>query len=280
VVVNVQRGGPSTGLPTKTEQADLLQAMCGRNGEGPTIVIAARSSADCFDTAYEAVRLAVRHMTPVILLSDGYIANGSEPWAVPAEKDLPDIPVKFSTDPETFAPFERNPESLARLWATPGTPGLEHRIGGLEHNDGRGDVSYDPHVHEEMIHLRAEKVARVARDIPPADAWGGDSGDLLVVGWGGTYGSLHTAVRRAREQGLKVSHLHLRYLNPMPSNLGELLRRFGRVLVAELNMGQLDMLLRARYLIDTIKLNKMQGQPFKSSEVVAAIEAAIEGGSQ
>ena len=188
--------------------------------------------------------------------------------------------MSFSADPETFEPFNRNPETLARMWAPPGTPGHEHRIGGLEHGNGRGNVSYDPQIHEEMVQLRAEKVARVAKNIPPVEAWGGDTGDLLVLGWGGTYGSLHTGVRLAREKGLRVSHLHLRYLNPLPSNFGDLLRRFGRVLVAELNMGQLDMLIRARFGIDTLKLNKVQGQPFKSGEVVAAIEAALQGGVQ
>lgn len=275
VVVNVQRGGPSTGLPTKTEQADLLQAMCGRNGESPVVVIAARSAADCFDAAFEAVKLAITHMTPVFLLSDGYIANGSEPWLVPSQCELPTIPVQFRTDPEGFQPFLRDPETLARAWARPGTPGLEHRVGGLEHTNGAGTISYDPEVHEQMVQLRSEKVNRVALEIPLAEPWGDDSGDLLVVGWGGTYGALHTAVREARSQGHKVSHLHLRHLNPFPRNLEEVLLRFGRILVAELNLGQLNMLLRARFLRDTFTLNKVQGQPFTSGEVRAAIEGAL-----
>ena len=280
VVVDVQRGGPSTGLPTKTEQADLLQGLFGRNGESPIAVVAAYSAGDCFAAAFEAARIAVQHMTPVVLLSDGYLANGAEPWKVPSVDSIPDLPVEFRTDPEGFQPFLRDEETLARPWVKAGTPGLEHRIGGLEHTDGAGNVSYDPENHEEMTHRRAEKIARIAKSIPLAEPFGNDSGDLLVVGWGGTYGSLHAAVARAREKGLKVSHVHLRHINPFPANLGELLRRFKNVLVAELNMGQLDMLLRARFLVDTIKLNKIQGQPFGVSEVLAAIENAVEGSEQ
>jgi 2-oxoglutarate/2-oxoacid ferredoxin oxidoreductase subunit alpha len=277
VVVNVQRGGPSTGLPTKTEQSDLLQAMCGRNGECPVVVLAPQSASDCFDIGYEAVRLAVIHMTPVFVLSDGYIANGSEPWLVPAENELRAIPVQFRQDPAGFQPFLRDQQTLARAWAIPGTPGLEHRIGGLEHANGSGNISYDPDVHEEMVQLRAEKVARVADDIPLAEAWGDQTGDLLVVGWGGTFGALRTAVKAARAKGLKVSHLHLRHLNPFPRNLKDVLDRFDRVLVAELNLGQLDMLLRARFLRNTYRCNKVQGQPFRTSEIVSAIESAMEG---
>ena len=277
VVVDVQRGGPSTGLPTKTEQADLLQALFGRNGESPIAVVASRSAADCFDTALEAVRIATEHMLPVVLLSDGYIANGSEPWKVPDADAIPEIPVTFRTDPDGFQPFERDPDTLARPWARPGTPGLEHRIGGLEHTDGEGNVSYDPVNHQNMTNLRAEKVARIARTIPPAIPYGDDSGDLLVLGWGGTYGALYAATLAARKKGMKVSHLHLRHLNPFPANLQDVLRRFARVLVAELNMGQLNMIVRARFLTDTLNLNKVEGQPFTVSEVLAAIENGVQG---
>ncbi len=277
VVINVQRGGPSTGLPTKTEQSDLLQAMWGRNGECPMAVIAASTPGDCFATAMEAVRIALQYMTPVLLLSDGYIANGAEPWLVPSASDLPDISVQFRTDPEGFQPFLRDPETLARPWVMPGTPGLEHRIGGLEHQDGSGNVSYDPANHENMTVLREEKIARIAQDIPAAEPFGDDSGDLLLVGWGGTYGSLHAATLAARAEGLSVSHVHLRHINPFPANLGELLRSFDRVLVAELNRGQLDVLLRARFLVDTVKLNKVRGQPFSVAEILAAVQTALEG---
>ena len=277
VVVDVQRGGPSTGLPTKTEQSDLLQGLFGRNGESPIAVIAARSAADCFDTALEAVRIATEHMLPVLLLSDGYIANGSEPWKVPDADTIPEIAVTFRSDPDGFQPFERDPDTLARPWARPGTPGLEHRIGGLEHTDGEGNVSYDPVNHQSMTNLRAEKVARIARTIPAAIPYGDDSGDLLVLGWGGTFGALYAATRAARKKGMKVSHLHLRHLNPFPANLREVLDRFGKVLVAELNMGQLNMIVRARFLTDTLNLNKMEGQPFTVSEVLAAIENGVQG---
>ncbi len=280
VIVNVQRGGPSTGLPTKTEQADLLQALCGRNGECPAVVLAPQSAADCFDTAFEAVRIAVTHMTPVFVLSDGYIANGSEPWAVPLESELPGISVHHHVDPETFQPFNRDPETLARPWALPGTPGLEHRVGGLEHSNITGNISYEPLVHEEMVRLRAEKVARVARDYPPLEPYGDPSGDLLVVGWGGTFGALRTAVNQARSRGLSVSHVHLRHLNPLPNELGDILQRFDRVLVAELNLGQLDMVLRAKYLRNTILYSKVQGQPFRSTEILDAIDRALEGDPQ
>ncbi len=267
VIVNIQRGGPSTGLPTKTEQADLLQALFGRHGEAPCVVLAARSPGDCFECAYEASRLAVRHMTPVILLSDGFIANGAGPWRIPSIEDLPPFPVKFRTDPEGFLPYSRDPETLARPWALPGTPGLEHRIGGLEKSDGAGNVSYEPLNHERMVHQRAEKIARVALDIPPAEADGDPDGRLLVLGWGSTYGSIAGAVRRARAEGRRVSRLHLRYLNPLPSNLGEVLSRFERVLVPEMNLGQLAFLLRGMYLREIDSLSKVQGQPFRESEI-------------
>ncbi|MCK6481563.1 MAG: 2-oxoacid:acceptor oxidoreductase subunit alpha [Planctomycetaceae bacterium] len=277
VVVNVQRGGPSTGLPTKTEQSDLLQALCGRNGESPVAVVAAQTPGDCFAAAFEACRIALVHMTPVVLLTDGYLANGSEPWPVPRVEDLPPIPVKFRTDPAGFQPFSRDPDTLARPWVRPGTPGLEHRIGGLEHQDGSGNVSYDPANHERMTRLREEKIARIARDIPPAEVFGDASGDLLVVGWGGTHGALHAATLKARREGMKVSHMHLRHLNPMPANTGEVLRSFRKVLVAELNRGQLDLLLRARFLVDTVLLSKMQGQPFSVQEIVDAMGKAVAG---
>ena len=270
VIVDIQRGGPSTGLPTKTEQADLLQAIHGRPSEAPCIVLAARSAADCFSVAYEATRLALKHMTPVILLSDGYIANGAEPWKLPDIADLRPIDVRFRTDPAGFLPYARDPETLARPWAIPGTPGLEHRIGGIEKAEGTGNVSYDPANHERMIHMRAEKVALVARDFPPA-AVDGDKDGLLVLGWGSTYGAITGAVRRARADGRRVGHLHLRYLNPMPSNLGEVLARYDRVLIPEMNLGQLALLVRAKFLLDVVQLNKVQGQPFKESEILAKI---------
>jgi 2-oxoglutarate/2-oxoacid ferredoxin oxidoreductase subunit alpha len=274
VIVNVQRGGPSTGLPTKTEQADLLQAYCGRNGESPVAVIAARSASDCFDTAIEAVRIATKYMTPVILLSDGYIANSSEPWKIKKADELPEINVQFRTDPEGFLPFNRDPETLARDWARPGTPGLEHRIGGLEHTNDTGNISYDPQNHEMMTRIRAERIEGIAKDIPAAETDHADSGDLLLLGWGGTYGALHAAASAARAKGIDVSHLHLRHIHPFPANLGELMGRFKRVLVAELNRGQLAFLLRAKFPLEPLQYNKVQGQPFQVSELVTAIEKA------
>jgi len=271
VVVDIQRGGPSTGLPTKTEQADLLQALYGRPSEAPCIVLAARSASDCFAMAYEAVRLAIKHMTPVILLSDGYIANGAEPWRLPTVEDLAPIDVSFRTDKEGFLPYLRDKDTLARPWAIPGTPGLEHRIGGIEKADGTGNISYEPQNHENMVRLRAEKVARVAVDLPPAEAEGDDSG-LLVLGWGSTYGAITGAVRRARAEGRKVAHLHLRHLNPMPMNLGDVLSRYERILIPEMNMGQLALLIRAKYLRDVVQLDKVQGQPFKEIEILTKIQ--------
>ena len=276
VIINVQRGGPSTGLPTKTEQADLLQAVCGRNGECPVCVIAPSTPSDCFHMAIEAFRIAVRHMVPVIFLSDGYLANGAEPWLMPRSEDLPRIPVKFHTDKATFQPYARDPETLARMWAIPGTPGLEHRIGGLEKEDITGNVSYDPENHEKMVRIRAEKVDRIANDIPPVEVMGDpEGGDVLVIGWGSTYGAIDQAVGRVRRRGGKVSSIHLKYLNPFPSNLGEVLQRFEKILVPEMNMGQLSMLLRARYLVDAIGLNKIQGQPFKIKEIERKIEEVL-----
>jgi 2-oxoglutarate ferredoxin oxidoreductase subunit alpha len=276
VVCDIQRGGPSTGLPTKTEQADLLQVMFGRNGESPLPVIAASSPKDCFETAMEAVRIATRYMVPVVLLSDGYIANGSEPWKLPQVEDLPDLRVPFHVDPETFKPYLRDPETLARPWAIPGTAGLEHRIGGIEKQDVTGNVSYDPDNHEHMVHVRAEKVARIAREIPPLSVHGDESGELLVLGWGSTAGAITGAVNSARELGLKVSRAHLRHLNPFPSNLGEVLSRFDKVLVPEMNLGQLAMLLRARFLKDVITYSKVQGRPFTRQEIYDRILQILE----
>ena len=273
IVVSVQRGGPSTGLPTKTEQSDLNQAMFGRNGECPMPVLAPRSPSDCFDMAQEAWRIAVRYMTPVILLSDGYIANGSEPWRIPEISELPKTEVTHAKPRENgdvFLPYERD-ERLARPWAKPGTPGLAHRIGGLEKQDGTGNVSYDPLNHHHMIETRAKKVALIADDIPLQELDGPDKGDVLLVSWGGTYGSCATAVHAAQKAGQSVSHCHLRYLNPFPKNLGEIFQKFDKIVVAELNLGQLNMLLRAEFLIDSIGLNKMQGKPFTVAEVLEKI---------
>ncbi|MEO1496087.1 MAG: 2-oxoacid:acceptor oxidoreductase subunit alpha [Planctomycetota bacterium] len=273
IVINVQRGGPSTGLPTKTEQSDLYQSMYGRNGECPMPIISASSPGDCFEVAQEAWRLATRYMTPVFLMTDGYIANGSEPWQIPKAADLPKIEITHPGTPEdgdTFLPYERN-ERLARPWALPGTPGLEHRLGGLEKQDGTGNVSYDPSNHEGMIHTRAKKVANIADDIPMQAVNGPESGDLLVVSWGGTYGACTSAVRVAQSQGKSVAHAHLRYINPMPSNLGDLLKSYRNVLVPELNCGQLNTILRDRYLVESIAFNKVQGKPFSVAELVEKI---------
>ena len=277
VIVDIQRGGPSTGLPTKTEQADLLQVMFGRNSDSPIPVIAAASPADCFDAAIEACRLALRYMTPVVLLSDGYLANGSEPWRLPSVEDLPDLRVDFRTDPAGFQPYLRNPETLARNWAIPGTPGLEHRIGGLEKEDGSGNISYDPINHDAMVRLRADKVARIAQDIPELEVHGDAAGELLVLGWGSTAGAVTGAVLRARSEGLSVSRAHLRHLNPFPRNLGEVLARFEQVLVPEMNLGQMALLLRARYLKDIRSYTKVQGKPFYRHEIYDRIRALLEG---
>ena len=277
LIINVQRGGPSTGLPTKTEQADLWQAIFGRNGECPVPVVAASSPADCFAAAFDAWRIAVRYMTPVFILTDGYIANGAEPWRVPDVESLPQFVVKHpaaSENGDVFHPYARD-ERLARPWALPGTPGLMHRIGGLEKQDITGNVNYEPANHEHMVNLRARKVALVAGDIPPQQVDGPGSGKLLVISWGGTYGACATAVRAARSRGGSVSHVHLRYLNPFPANLGDIIRRFGKVLVPELNRGQLRLVLRAQYLVDAVGLNKIQGKPFAIREVVEKIEELL-----
>jgi 2-oxoglutarate ferredoxin oxidoreductase subunit alpha len=276
VVANIQRGGPSTGLPTKTEQADLLQAVFGRNSEAPLPVLAPATPGDCFHMAFEAVRIALTYMTPVILLSDGYLANGAEPWRIPAAADLPAIDVRFRTEKDGFLPYARDPRTLARPWAVPGTPGLEHRIGGLEKQEEIGNVSYDAENHERMVRRRAEKVARIAQDIPDLEILGEDSGKVLVVGWGSTYGAILSAMRRALAEGKPVSAIHLRHLHPFPRNLGAILSRFDRVLVPELNMGQLSILLRSRYLVDAISFSKVQGRPFAAREIGERIDDLLE----
>jgi 2-oxoglutarate ferredoxin oxidoreductase subunit alpha len=276
VIIDVQRGGPSTGLPTKTEQADLLQALFGRNSESPVAVVAPATPGDCFYMAIEAWRLAIKYMTPVIYLSDGYLANGSEPWKIPNTADLPKIEIQFRTDPNGFFPYLRNEETLARPWAIPGTPGLEHRLGGLEKQHITGNVSYDPENHQKMVTLRAEKIARIANDIPDVEVFGEREGELLVVGWGGTYGAITAAVEEVQGRKLPVSSIHLRYLNPFPKNLGDVLARFDRILVPELNLGQLSMLLRAKYLVPAISYGKVKGKPFKISEIIDKIEEVLE----
>ena len=286
IVVNVQRGGPSTGLPTKTEQADLLQAMFGRNGEAPVPIVAPRSPSDCFDAAIEAARIATKYRTPVLLLSDGYLANGSEPWLLPEVAALPDLRVEFATEPNhvaangtaEFWPYLRDEQTLARPWAVPGTPGLEHRIGGLEKANGSGNISYDPANHEAMVRLRAAKIDGIAADIPPlqVDDPSGRA-QVLVLGWGSTYGPIGAAVRQVRRVGGVVAQAHLRHLHPFPANTGEVLRRYDRVVVPEMNLGQLSMLLRATYLVDTIGYNRVRGLPFKSDELAAVIESVLAG---
>ena len=276
VVINVQRGGPSTGLPTKTEQADLLQAMFGRNGECPVCIVAPATPGECFEMAIEACRITLRHMIPVIYLSDGYLANGAEPWIVPKVEDLPKIEVEYHTQTEGFSPYKRNADTLARPWAIPGTAGLEHRIGGLEKEDVTGNVSYDPKNHEHMIHLRQEKVDRIASHIPPVKVFRDhDDAELLVVGWGGTFGAVTSAVERVHSRGGKVASVHLRYLNPLPPNFDEIVSRFEKVLVPELNLGQLRLLLSSRYPQEFVGLNKMQGQPFKIEEIETKIEELL-----
>ncbi|MBK7644901.1 MAG: 2-oxoacid:acceptor oxidoreductase subunit alpha [Planctomycetes bacterium] len=275
LVINVQRGGPSTGLPTKTEQADLLQAIFGRNGEAPLPVLAASGPADCFDAVLEAARVAIRHMTPVILLTDGFIANGQEPWKLPEAEQLAKFAPKFRTDPKDYHVYERDPKTLARAWVRPGTPGLEHRIGGLEKHKLTGNVSYDPDNHEEMVRTRAEKVARVADDIAPLSILGPKSGDVLVLGWGSTCGAIQQAVQQLQAKGHSISAVHLRHLNPLPKDLGEILARFKKVVIPELNLGQLQMLVRARYLVDAQGIHKIKGKPFRVSELKSALEGYL-----
>ena len=272
VIVNVQRGGPSTGLPTKTEQADLFQAVWGRNGECPAIVIAPATPADCFHMAIEAVRLAFKYMSPVFYLSDGYLANGAEPWAIPEIKDLPQINVKFATDPATFMPYARDEETLARPYALPGTPGLEHRIGGIEKQHITGNVNYDPENHHLMVKLRQEKIDRATADVPPVEVMGEPSGKVLVLGWGSTYGSITSAVEKMQSEGKSVSSAHLRHLNPFPRNLGEVLSGFETVIVPEMNLGQLCTMIRAKYLVDAVPFSKVKGRPFQIREIVRKVE--------
>ncbi len=267
VIINVQRGGPSTGLPTKPEQSDLLMAMWGRHGEAPLPIIAATTAANCFDMTIEAARIALKYMTPVILLTDGYIAQGTNPFRVPSLDELPDITPKFATDPETYQPYRRDPDTLARMWAIPGTPGLEHRIGGLEKEDITGLVSQDPLNHQRMVDLRQAKIDGIANDIPDATVEGEQSGDLLILGWGGTYGAIKDGYDKLRSEGKKVSYCHLTHLNPFPKNLGDILNNFERVLIPELNSGHLKIMIQNKYFKSVIGLNKVQGLPLKSDEL-------------
>jgi 2-oxoglutarate/2-oxoacid ferredoxin oxidoreductase subunit alpha len=275
VICDIQRGGPSTGLPTKTEQADLLQALYGRNSEAPIPVLAPSSPGDCFWIAMEATRIAIKYMVPVIILSDGYLANGAEPWKVPGISELPEIPVHFATEAENFQPYRRDPQTLARPWAVPGTPGLEHRIGGLEKQDVTGNVNYEPLNHERMVRLRAEKVAGIVQDVPDVVPVGASSGNLLIVSWGSTSGPVTAALQADQFKNNRIGHVHLRYLNPLPKNLGDVLMRYDKVLVPEMNMGQLVMVLRAKYLVDAEGYNKIQGKPFKTSEIERKIEQIL-----
>jgi 2-oxoglutarate/2-oxoacid ferredoxin oxidoreductase subunit alpha len=272
IIIDVQRGGPSTGLPTKTEQSDLFQAVHGRNGEAPVIVIAPASPAECFEMALEASRLAVKFMAPVIYLSDGYIANGSEPWKIPDPDKIPPINAKFRTEKEGFYPYQRD-ENLSRPWAVPGTPGLEHRIGGLEKANITGNVSYDPENHEFMVKLREQKIKNAENDIPDIDIYGDKDADLLIVGWGSTYGAITEAVNRVRKKGGKVAQVHFRYINPLPKNTESVLKSFKKILCPELNMGQFSKYLKSEFALNIIQLNKVQGLPFKSSEIEAKIES-------
>jgi 2-oxoglutarate ferredoxin oxidoreductase subunit alpha len=272
VVIDIQRAGPSTGMPTKLEQADLLLALYGRNSDSPIPVLAPLSPGDCFYTVLEAFRWAVKYMTPVVILSNGHLANSSEPWRIPDIETLARPKISYWKDPKTFQPYTRDPETLARPWAIPGTPGLEHRIGGLAKEPRTGNVSYDPANSEQMIHLRAEKVARIANEIPPIEIDGPESGELLVVGWGGTFGAITSAVEEARRDKQAVSSIQLRHLNPFPTNLESILRRFNKVLVPELNQGQLVRLLRSEFLVPAIAMNKIRGQPFLVEEIRARID--------
>ncbi|MFJ8597277.1 2-oxoacid:acceptor oxidoreductase subunit alpha [Streptomyces shenzhenensis] len=282
LVIDIQRGGPSTGLPTKTEQADLLQAMFGRNGEAPVPIVAPRTPADCFDAALEAARIALTYRTPVLLLSDGYLANGSEPWRIPALEELPDLRVRFAQGPnhtlddgtEVFWPYKRDLQTLARPWAVPGTPGLEHRIGGIEKQDGTGNISYDPANHDFMVRTRQAKIDGI--EVPDIEVDDPDGASLLVLGWGSTFGPITAAVRRLRVQGVPVAQAHLRHLNPFPGNLGEVLGRYEKVVVPEMNLGQLALLIRAKYLVDARSYNQVSGMPFKAEQLAAALKEAID----
>jgi 2-oxoglutarate ferredoxin oxidoreductase subunit alpha len=279
VICDVQRAGPSTGMPTKPEQTDLLQSMYGRHGESPVPIIAAMTPGDCFMAAYEAIRIAVKYMTPVILLTDGQLANGAEPWLVPDVSKLPEIKVEFAQQVEgqEFQPYSRDEETLSRPWAIPGTPGLQHRVGGITGEHLTGNISYSPSNHELMIRMRARKIAGITREIPPIEIFGdADGGDIVMLGWGSTFGPIREAVKQSRAKGKKVSHIHLRYLNPLPADLADKLRSFKKVLVAEMNMGQLLKMVRADYLIPAVGINKIQGRPFKVAELVTRISRALE----
>ncbi len=275
VVIDVQRGGPSTGLPTKTEQTDLLEVLYGRNGESPIPVIAPATPSECFDMVVEAFRIAIRYMTPVFLLSDGYVANNSEPWKIPNPDLIAAIDAEPYTDPDDYQPYMRDPQTLARPWVVPGTPGMEHRIGGLGKQDVTGNVSYAPEDHERIVHVRADKIRGIADFIPELEVTGPDQGDLLVLGWGGTYGAIRAAVEQVRDEGLDVAYAHLRYLNPFPRNLGNVLGRYKQVLVPELNLGQLAMLVQAHFPVRVVKLNKVQGCPFQIREVADKIRQVL-----
>ena len=275
VVIDVQRAGPSTGMPTKTEQADLLQVLYGRNGDSPIAVVAPATPAECFDLAFEAVRLAIKYMTPVVYLSDAFLATGAEPWRLPDVDALPDISVANRTERTGFHPYDRDPATLARPWAVPGTPGLEHRIGGLEKADITGNVSYDPDNHHRMQLIRAAKIAGIADDIPDLEVYGPDRGDLLILGWGSTYGSIRSAVERLQADGRSVAHAHLRHLNPFPRNTEAVVGSYRRVLIPELNLGQLLMLIRSRYLVDAVGYNRVRGKPFRIAEIVAEAERLL-----
>jgi len=277
VIVDVQRAGPSTGLPTKTEQADLLMSFFGRNGEAPIPILAAATPSDCFDMSFEASRLAIKYMTPVVVLSDGYLGQGSEPWLVPDITTYPDISPKFRTESEGFFPYLRDEKTLARPWAIPGTPGLEHRIGGLEKQHIKGMVSHDPNNHDRMVRLRAEKIERIALDIPLAEIEGTPDADLVVVGWGSTYGAIRSAVSRHLENGNKVAHLHLRYLNPMPTNVGDILKKYKSILVPEINLGQLSKIIRMKFLLPTIEFNHIRGLPIRAVEIENKISEILKG---
>lgn len=275
VLVDVQRAGPSTGMPTKTEQSDLLQAMFGRNGDSPVVIVAPSTPSDCFFMAIEAFRLALKYMVPVIYLSDGYLGNGSEPWRIPKMEELPKLEWHYADPQAEFSPYRRDPKTLARPWAVPGQKGLEHRIGGIEKSGATGNISYDPRNHHEMTKARAARVAAVVQDVPPLEVSGPAHGDLLVLGWGGTYGAITSAAEQARRQGKSVASAHLRYLNPFPANLGEVLGNYRQVLIAELNNGQLSLLVRGKFLVDAVSFNKISGQPFKIAEIVAKIDSML-----
>ncbi len=278
IVCDIQRGGPSTGLPTKTEQADLLAALYGRHGDAPVVVLAPSTPSDCFEIAIEAVKIATKYMTPVYLLSDGYLANGAEPWLLPKIEDLPDLKVEYRTEAQGYYPYVRDPDTLSRPWVVPGTPGLEHRIGGIESEYLTGNISYAPMNHEQMVRLREQKIAGVAREIPPTELIGPESGDVLVLGWGSTYGAITAGVRSLLKEGLAVSQAHIRFLNPLPPDLGDVLSRFKHVLVPEMNMGHLLKIVRAEYLVDAVGFNKIQGRPFKVQEIISRVKKLLEEG--